>query len=72
MKEKITILIADDNQEFSKTLSSYINSQDDMEVIAIAKDGNEAIDMIANTRPDVALLDVIMPHLEFGMLFNTA
>ena len=64
MKEKITILIADDNQEFSKTLSSYINSQDDMEVIAIAKDGNEAIDMIANTRPDVALLDVIMPHLD--------
>ena len=41
MKEKINILIADDNQEFSRTLSSYINSQEDMEVIAVAKDGNE-------------------------------
>ncbi|MCI8470502.1 MAG: sporulation transcription factor Spo0A [Clostridia bacterium] len=64
MKEKLSILIADDNQEFSHTLSSYINSQEDMEVIAIAKDGNEAVDMISNTLPDVVLLDVIMPHLD--------
>ncbi len=64
MKEKISILIADDNQDFSHTLSSYINSQDDMEVIAIARDGNEAIDMLATTTPDIVLLDVIMPHLD--------
>lgn len=64
MKEKLNILIADDNQDFSHTLSSYINSQEDMEVIAVAKDGNEAVDMISNTTPDIVLLDVIMPHLD--------
>ncbi len=64
MKEKLSILIADDNQDFSRTLTSYINSQEDMEVIAVAKDGKEAVDMVANTRPDIALLDVIMPHLD--------
>ena len=64
MKEKLSILIADDNQEFSHTLSSYINSQEDMEVIAVAKDGNEAVGMMSNTMPDVVLLDVIMPHLD--------
>lgn len=64
MKDKVSILIADDNQDFSHTLSSYINRQDDMEVIAIAKDGNEAIDMLATTMPDIVLLDVIMPHLD--------
>ena len=64
MKEKVSILIADDNQDFAHTLSSYINSQDDMEVVAIAKDGNEVIDMLATTIPDVILLDVIMPHLD--------
>lgn len=64
MKEKVSILIADDNQEFSHTLSSYINSQNDMEVIAIARDGDEVIDMLANTSPDIILLDVIMPHLD--------
>lgn len=64
MKEKTTILIADDNQEFSQTLANYIHEQDDMEVIGIAKDGEEAVDMITNIMPDVALLDVIMPHLD--------
>ena len=64
MKEKLSVLIADDNQDFSSTLSTYINRQEDMEVIAIAKDGNEAVEMISNTTPDVVLLDVIMPHLD--------
>lgn len=64
MKEKITVFIADDNQEFAQTLAGYVQEQDDMEVIGIAKDGNEAIDMIANVTPDIALLDVIMPHLD--------
>ena len=64
MKEKTKVLIADDNQDFSRTLSSYINNQDDMEVIAMAKDGNEAVEMIAKNNPDIVLLDVIMPHLD--------
>ena len=64
MKEKTTILIADDNQEFAQTLAKYIQEQEDMEVIGIAKDGEEAVKMIDNIMPDVALLDVIMPHLD--------
>ena len=43
MKEKIKVFIADDNQEFSHTLSSYINSQDDMEIVGMARDGNEVL-----------------------------
>ena len=71
MNEKISVLIADDNQDFSCTLSNYINAQNDMEVIGMAKDGNEAIDIIANTTPDVVLLDLIMPHLDgLGVLEN--
>ena len=64
MKEKITILIADDNPDFSQTLARYIEKQEDMEVIGMAKDGLEAVDMIANTIPDIALIDIIMPHLD--------
>ena len=64
MKDKITVLIADDNQEFSNTLAKYLEAQDDMEVIGIAKDGKEAVNMMKNTMPDIALLDVIMPHLD--------
>lgn len=64
MKEKISILIADDNQDFAKTLANYIEEQEDMEVKAIAKDGEEALDTIEKIEPDIVLLDVIMPHLD--------
>ena len=64
MREKITVLIADDNQEFSMTLATYLKNQDDMMIVGRAKDGNEALDMISNLMTDVVLLDVIMPHLD--------
>ncbi len=64
MNEKITVLIADDNEEFSKTLATYLTNQQDMEIIGIAKDGTEALDIIKEKSPDVAILDVIMPHLD--------
>ncbi len=64
MKDKITILIADDNPDFANTVSGYIEEDDDFEIIAIARDGRQAVEMILNTEPDVALLDVIMPHLD--------
>ena len=64
MREKITVLIADDNQEFSMTLATYLKNQEDIVVVGRAKDGNEALDMIPNLMPDVVLLDVIMPHLD--------
>ncbi len=64
MKDKITILIADDNPDFANTVSGYIEEDEDFEIIAIARDGRQAVEMILNTEPDVALLDVIMPHLD--------
>ena len=64
MKEKISILVADDNKDFAMTLLNYLNAQEDMEVIGMAQDGEEAYDMILNVEPDIVLLDVIMPHLD--------
>ena len=64
MKEKISILIADDNAEFASTLSSYIEKENDMEVLGMARDGNDAVEMAKELKPDIMLLDVIMPHLD--------
>ena len=64
MKEKITVLIADDNAEFANTLAGYLENHEDMEVVGMVRDGNEAIDMIKQIEPDIVLLDVIMPHLD--------
>lgn len=46
MKEKITILIADDNIDFTRTLSAYLEKMEDIEVVGIAKDGNEAFELL--------------------------
>lgn len=62
--EKIKIIIADDNLEFVSTFVKFLEEQEDMEVIATAKDGLEAYDKIVSMKPDIALLDVIMPHLD--------
>ena len=64
MKEKITVLIADDNQEFSKTLATYLENEKDMEIVGIARDGVEAVEQVKEKMPDIAILDVIMPHLD--------
>lgn len=64
MNEKITVLIADDNQEFCRTLATYLSNQEDMEIVGMAKDGLEAVEEINKLEPDVAILDVIMPHLD--------
>ena len=64
MSEKIKIFIADDNVEFSSTLVTYFNAQEDMEVIKNVRDGLEAVDFIEDLQPDVAILDVIMPQLD--------
>ncbi len=64
MKEKIKILIADDNLDFVSTLITYFDTQDDVEIIATAKDGQDAYNKIITEKPQVALLDVIMPHLD--------
>ena len=64
MNEKIKVLVADDNRDFATTLISYLSNEDDMEVVEVAKDGNEAFEKIVATRPDIVLLDIIMPHLD--------
>lgn len=62
--DKIRVLIADDNTDFTLTLNNYLKKEEDMEIVGIARDGNEAYSMIAEKSPDVVLLDVIMPHLD--------
>lgn len=64
MSEKIRVLVADDNKEFAATLISYLSKEEDMEVVDIARDGNEAFEKIVSNKPDIVLLDIIMPHLD--------
>ncbi|WP_055667700.1 sporulation transcription factor Spo0A [Desnuesiella massiliensis] len=61
---KITVLIADDNKEFCNILNDYLLNQRDIVVTGIAKDGVEALKLIEERKPDLVVLDIIMPHLD--------
>lgn len=63
--QKIQVLLADDNREFTQLLSEFIGEQEDMEVMAVAYNGNEVLRLFEqNEIPDVLILDIIMPHLD--------
>lgn len=61
MNDKISVLIADDNCEFANNLSHYLKSQQDFNVAGVAYDGEEAYAMVLETKPDIVLMDIVMP-----------
>ncbi len=64
MPNKISVVIADDNTEFAQIVRNFLNAKGDVEVKALASDGHEAFELIKDIKPDVALLDIIMPKLD--------
>jgi two-component system, NarL family, response regulator NreC len=61
-KTKIRVLIADDHAILRSGLKLLVDSQADMEVVAEAADGKQAIEKVRETEPEVALLDLSMPR----------
>lgn len=64
MRERITVLLADDNKDFNYTIKEYISTIEDIQILDMATNGNEAIEMIRRYSPDVVLLDLVMPYLD--------
>lgn len=62
--EKVRILIADDNRDFCDILKKYFSTKSDFEIVGIARDGFEALDLVTDKKPDILILDIIMPHLD--------
>ncbi|NLO07427.1 MAG: response regulator transcription factor [candidate division WS1 bacterium] len=60
---KITVILADDHQVIRQGLRTLIEQQDDMEVVAEASNGRQAVDMCDDLKPDVVVMDVAMPDL---------
>jgi two-component system NarL family response regulator len=61
MKHKIRILVAEDHLIARVGVTSIINMQHDMTVVAEAVNGQQALELYRKQRPDVALLDLRMP-----------
>ncbi|MDN4074688.1 MULTISPECIES: sporulation transcription factor Spo0A [Fictibacillus] len=62
--QKIKVCLADDNRELISLLKEYLANQDDMEVIGVAYNGQECLNVLEDKNPDVLVLDIIMPHLD--------
>jgi NarL family two-component system response regulator LiaR len=62
--EKIKVLIVDDHQVVRQGLCTFLELNDDIQVLGEARDGQEAIEMTARFLPDVVLMDLVMPGLD--------
>lgn len=60
----IRVIIADDQELVRAGFAMVIGSQQDMEVVAQAPDGAEAVTMAETLHPDVVLMDVRMPGMD--------
>ncbi len=61
----VKIILVDDKKEFCQQVQDYLTSnQPDIEVVGIAHNGNDALDLIAKHQPDCVVLDIIMPYLD--------
>ena len=62
--EKLNVAIADDNERMLRLLEDIVSSDEELEVVGTAKDGEEACRVIKEKQPDVMLLDIVMPKLD--------
>jgi two-component system, NarL family, response regulator len=62
--QKIRVILADDHPVVRDGLAAIVNQQSDMKVVAEAGDGDEAVALYEQHRPDVMVLDLRMPKLD--------
>jgi NarL family two-component system response regulator LiaR len=64
MKETIRVLITDDHAIVRKGLAVLLATERDIKVVGEACDGQEAIEKVESLKPDVVLMDLVMPRVD--------
>jgi YesN/AraC family two-component response regulator len=63
-RRKLKVLIADDIQETRRNTRLMLATIDDVEVVAIASNGLQAVELAKQNHPDIVLLDINMPEMD--------
>ena len=64
MSKKIRVMIADCNTEFRTMLIDRLASEKEIEVVGYVTDGQAAVKMAAETKPDIIIVDLVLPPLD--------
>lgn len=64
MPSKTHVLIVDDSPTSRQVLAEIVTSADDLTVAGVARDGKQAVDMTTQLKPDVILMDIVMPNMD--------
>ncbi len=64
MTNKISIVLVDDSKSLCEYIANYFAKTEDLEVVGIAHDGAEGYEMICEKKPDIALMDIVMPKMD--------
>lgn len=64
MEKQIRVLIADDNKEYADTLSRNLTTDYKINVCGIAYDGFQVLEMVDILKPDVLILEIVLPSLD--------
>lgn len=62
--QHIRVMIVDDHQVVRNGLKAFFTTLPSMEIVAEAENGTEAVNLCAETQPDVILMDVVMPQMD--------
>ena len=60
----IRVILADDQELIRESLSFVLNAQADIDMVGIATNGREAIELVRREKPDVVLMDIRMPEVD--------
>jgi CheY-like chemotaxis protein len=63
-RELQRVLVVDDSDGFRSLLQWFLGSLPEVQIVAEARDGVDAIEQVARTKPDLVLMDVCMPKLD--------
>src|ERR671918_2759068 len=63
-EQKIKVLIVDDSSAVCMLLGHILDSDPQIQVIGAASNGREALEFVARHRPDVILMDILMPEMD--------